>query len=112
MSRVKIAPLALVFCALLSSRCPSPEQPGPQRRAEPAAALNPVTGQPLPELISEQEELKSAVRQHAAIAAAQSSGGALDPPNLRYAQLQKVFSNLVAVAHRPELPWQIHLIAS
>ena len=42
--------------------------------------------------------------------AASSEGIAIDPAGHRLDQIQRVFSNLVAIAHRQQLPWEVHLL--
>jgi predicted Zn-dependent protease len=76
-----------------------------------AVPRNPVTGAPVLNLVSETDELQTASQRHAAlVSVAQQQGLAFDPQNGRMRQLQRVFSSLLPVVHRRELPWQVHLI--
>jgi len=73
--------------------------------------MHPVTGRPIANLVSEQQEVQTAEDQHRQIAAlTRSKGIPLDPPSAQLERVQQVFRRLVAVAHRQELPWQVHLI--
>ncbi|MFQ5700193.1 MAG: M48 family metallopeptidase [Myxococcota bacterium] len=70
---------------------------------------NPVTGLPMANLVSEQDEVAGARKTWTRLAAAQE-GIAVDPPGPRLEQIRRVFGHLVAVAHRSDLPWEVHLI--
>ncbi len=73
--------------------------------------IHPVTGRPVPNLVTEEQEVRQAGEQHRMlIIAAQREDIPVDPPGERLDQLRRAFARLVAVAHRQQLPWQIHLI--
>jgi hypothetical protein len=73
--------------------------------------IHPVTGRPVPNLVTEEQEVRQAGQRHQKlIVAAQQQGVAVDPPGERLNHLQRVFWRLVAVAHRQQLAWQAHLI--
>jgi len=96
------APAVLAAFALLASAgC-----------AETAVVYRPQGAErPSAARMSEAEELLAAVRGHAArIDRWQQRGIRFDRPGWRMTQIQVVFANLGAVAHRPDLPWQVHYV--
>ena len=73
--------------------------------------LHPVTGRPVANLVSQEQEVRGAGQRHQQIVtAAARQGVALDMPGPRRDQMERVFKRLVAVAHRQQLPWQVHLV--
>jgi predicted Zn-dependent protease len=76
-----------------------------------AVPVHPVTGEPVPNLIGEDQEVRQAgERQETILAVALRGSVEVDPAGPRLDQLQRVFGRLVAVSHRQQLPWQVHLI--
>jgi hypothetical protein len=76
-----------------------------------AVPTHPVTGRPMANLVSEERELATAESVWQRVASAvRREGGQVDPPGRRLTQVQRVFSDLVAVAHRQHLPWEVHLL--
>ncbi len=72
---------------------------------------HPVTGRPMANLLTEEQEVSIAQNSWGRLAAAASSEGiAIDPAGRRLDQIKWVFSGLVAVAHRQHLPWEVHLL--
>ena len=75
------------------------------------APTHPVTGQPVLNAVSEEQEIRQAQQAWAQLAAeAQREGIVVDPPVPRSRQIAMVFDRLVAVAHRQHLPWEVHLV--
>lgn len=76
-----------------------------------AVPTHPVTGRPMANLVSEEKEIALARESWQQLADAAERGNiAIDPPGARSEQIQRVFSNLVAVAHRQHLTWEVHLL--
>ena len=72
---------------------------------------HPVTGRPMANLVPEDREVAMAQNTwHRLASAAGSQGIAIDPAGRRLDQVQRVFSDVVAVAHRQHLPWEVHLL--
>ena len=72
---------------------------------------HPVTGRPMANLVTEDREVAVAQNTwHSLAAAAGREGIVIDPAGPRLDQVQRVFSDLVAVAHRRYLPWEVHLL--
>ena len=73
--------------------------------------VHPVTGRPVPNFVSDEQEVSRARQRHQQLLeAAAKEGVAVDPPRPRFNQLERIFSRLRLVAHRQHLPWQVHLI--
>jgi hypothetical protein len=75
------------------------------------APTHPVTGRPVFNVVPEALEIRLArdfFREYAGEARAR--GAAVDPPGPRLDRVRAVFGGLVAVAHRPRLPWEVHLV--
>ena len=73
--------------------------------------VHPVTGRPVPNLVSDDQEVTQARQRHQQVLrAAAQEGVAVDQPGPRLNQLERVFNRLRLVAHRQHLPWQVHLI--
>jgi len=75
------------------------------------APSHPVTGRPTLNVVPEALEIRLArdfFRQYAG--QARAGGAAVDPPGARLERVRAVFGALVAVAHRPQLPWEVHLV--
>lgn len=76
-----------------------------------AVPIHPVTGRPVPNLVSDEQEVSQAGQRHRQLLqAAAQEGVAVDPPGARLRQLERVFNRLRQVSHRQQLPWQVHLI--
>lgn len=74
---------------------------------------HPVTGLPAPQRMPEERELALARQSWRALRTmAVAEGFPVDPPGARLERIREVFDRLVAVAHRPSLPWAVHLIGS
>jgi hypothetical protein len=78
--------------------------------ADDTAAAQLVPSGPALRVVSEEDERAAASRRQAALAAELGGTGRLDALNLHTVRLQRVFTHLVGVAHRRELPWQVHWI--
>ena len=75
------------------------------------APPHPVYGIPVFNVVPEAQEVAQARQAWAQIdAAARQHGIAVDPPGERLVRIRTVFTQLVAVAHRQQLPWEIHLV--
>jgi len=75
-----------------------------------AVPLHPVTGEPMANLVSEEQEIGKAREAWMTLAReAAAKGVPVDPQGPRLDQIRSVFRRLVAVAHRQHLPWEIHL---
>lgn len=75
------------------------------------APRHPVTGKRVFNVVPEALEVKLArefFRDYTEEAHAR--GIAIDPPGERLARLRRTFDRLVAVAHRRNLPWEVHLV--
>jgi hypothetical protein len=75
------------------------------------APRHPVTGRPVLNVVPESLEVRMARdfwEQYREAALAR--GAAVDPPGERLAVVRRRFAQLVAVAHRPGLPWEVHLV--
>lgn len=74
------------------------------------APRHPVTGRPVLNVVPESLEIRLARDFWADYREdARARGVAIDPPGRRLDRLRRRFADLVAVAHRPELPWEVHL---
>jgi len=103
----------LVFAAFASFGCATLQQADEAlySTTEKVAPTNPVTGRPTFNIVSQEQEIASAQASWEKIAAAANTEGiAIDPPGPHLRQMRIVFYNLVAVAHRQDLPWEIHLV--
>jgi len=75
------------------------------------APRHPVTGRPVLNVVPEALEIRMAhdfweeYREAALV-----RGTAVDPRGERLDLVRRRFAELVAVAHRPELPWEVHLV--
>jgi len=75
------------------------------------APPHPVTGKPVLNPISEAWEVDLARSAWGAIRSqAEAIGIPVDPAGPRRERVRAVFERLVAVAHRPGLPWEVHLL--
>jgi hypothetical protein len=75
------------------------------------APRHPVTGRPVLNVVSEPLEIRLARDFWADYReSARARSVAIDPPGRRLDRLRRRFADLVAVAHRPELPWEVHLV--
>lgn len=108
----EIAILAAALTILWLGGCAALNQ-----TAETAAnSLTPediVTGERSLNLESEPAEIARATKKTAEIlAAARKADQGIDDMPQQVARLNAVFKRLVRVSHRPNLPWEIHLIDS
>jgi hypothetical protein len=84
---------------LVAAGCAAPPPPPP-----PAPAPEPAAPAP-------SDEVRDAERRHAELLREwQQRGVQVDPRGWRMTQIQVVFANVGAVAHRPDLPWQVHYV--
>jgi len=75
------------------------------------APRHPVTGRPVLNVVPEALEIQLARDFWSHYAeGARARGAAVDRRGRRRTRIRRVFSELVAVAHRPELPWEVHLV--
>lgn len=73
--------------------------------------IHPVTGRPMANLVTEEQEIATAQGVWQRLETAERQEGfRVDPPGPRLEQIQRVFGDLVAVAHRQHLPWDVHLV--
>ena len=90
----------------------APPRPGALRDLHRGRTPHPVYGTPVFNVVPEAQEVAQAQQAWAQIeAAARAHGITIDPPGERLAQIRTVFDQLVAVAHRQQLPWQAHFLA-
>ena len=72
---------------------------------------HPVTGRPMANLVSQEQEVAIAQKAWQQVAtAAGREGISIDPPGRGLDQIRRVFSDLVSIAHRQSLPWEIHVL--
>ena len=77
------------------------------------APPHPVYGTPVFNVVPEAQEVAQARQAWAQIdAVARQHGVAVDLSGERLARVRTVFAQLVAVAHRQQLPWEAHLLAA
>ena len=101
----------LVFAALIPLTGCATIDRGLYDASSALAPAHPIYGTPVFNVIQQEREVAPAQQQWAGLAAeAQREGVAVDPPGGRTDRLRSVFDRLVAVAHRPQLPWQVHLV--
>jgi len=75
------------------------------------APRHPVTGRPVLNVVPEPVEIELARKfWREYLDAARARGAAVDPPGERLRRVRARFAELVAVAHRPQLPWTVHLV--
>ncbi|HKJ25220.1 MAG TPA: M48 family metallopeptidase, partial [Myxococcota bacterium] len=75
------------------------------------APRHPVTGRPVLNVVPEPLEIRMARDFWDEYAeAARARGDDVDPHGRRLDHVRRRFAELVAVAHRPELPWEVHLV--
>ena len=75
------------------------------------APAHPVYGTPVLNVIPEKQEVAQAQQAWTQLeAAARREGIAVDPPGRRLARIRTIFAQLVAVAPRQDLPWEVHLL--
>lgn len=87
-----------------------------QSAHEASAAVappHPVYGTPIFNLVPEEQEVAAAREAWTQIEAAfRQQGIAIDPAGERLGQIRAVFQRLVEVAHRQQLPWEVHLLGA
>ena len=108
-ARIPQALFALLL-ATVASGCASVDR-GLYDASSSAAPPHPVTGKPVFNIVSEEDEIATAqkVRERVAEAAA-SEGIPFDANSPRFDELNSVFERITSVAHRQHLPWEVHLI--
>lgn len=106
--------LLLVFVAPLLSCAPLTElDQAAYDTSSQLAPTHPVYGTPIFNLVPEEQEIAAAKEAWAQIeTAAKQAQVAIDPAGERLDQIRIVFQRLVAVAHRQQLPWEVHLLAA
>jgi hypothetical protein len=120
-TRIVAARTALLLALLGTSACFSPGSAGAPGLGDldrglyeasgAVAPRHPVTGRPVLNVVPEAAEIRLARdfwRDHREEALAR--GLAVDPPGPRLERIRRVFGRLTAVAHRPQLPWEVHLV--
>lgn len=76
------------------------------------APPHPVYGTPVFNVVPEAQEVAQAQQAWAQLASsARQHNFAVDAPGDRLIRIRTVFAQLVAVAHRQQLPWEVHLLA-
>lgn len=100
-----LALLGLVSCAELDD--------GLQKSADAIAPKDYVSGKRELNPVSEKEEISQAIRTRDKIfAIASEQNIPIDNDKETLAQLQDIMSRIAKISHRPDLPWEIHLIES
>ncbi|MBW2316548.1 MAG: M48 family metallopeptidase [Deltaproteobacteria bacterium] len=75
------------------------------------APRHPVTGRPVFNVVPEGLEIRLARDFWAQYEKeARERGAAVDPRGPRLSRIRSLFTELTAVAHRPQLPWEAHLV--
>jgi Zn-dependent protease with chaperone function len=75
------------------------------------APRHPVTGRPVLNVVPERLEIRLAHDFWGQYEKdARGRGAAVDPAGPRRSRVRARFADLVAVAHRPQLPWEVHLV--
>jgi hypothetical protein len=99
------------FTASTASAAPRSEKDELASVIDAVAPRDIVTGQRSLNLESEQEELQRASQQAAEILSqAQSKGVRVDSDEAMVSRLRRIMSSVAAVSHRPNLPWEVHLL--
>jgi hypothetical protein len=97
--------LGLVGCAELDN--------GLQKTADAMAPKDYVSGKRELNPVSEKEEISQAIQSRDKILAiARAQNIPVDTDKESLAQLQDIMSRIAKISHRPDLPWEIHLIES
>lgn len=103
---------ALLALLLTSSGCAQIDG-GLRSTADTLAPQDIVTGNRVLNPESEQAEIARATKQEAEIlASARSQGYAVDTDEAELTRLRGILRRLAEVSHRPNLPWEVHLIES
>ncbi|MGH7536308.1 MAG: M48 family metallopeptidase, partial [Gemmatimonadales bacterium] len=102
----RLAAVALAFWTLGCATLEAVDQ-----AAYESIPVNPVTGALIFNVISEQTEIQQARDAWTQLVAeAVEKGVAVDSPGSRLDRTRDAFGRLVGVAHRPSLPWEVHLV--
>lgn len=97
--------LSLISCAELDS--------GLKKTADSVAPKDIVTGKRLLNLESESDEIQRAESQKDQILSkAKNNNFAVDTDVVFLSHLQEMMVKIAKVSHRPDLPWEVHLIES
>lgn len=101
---------ALVCVALMAASCASVDQ-ALMGVSDAVSSPDPVTGQRQINLEREQEEIRRAEVQSAQILAEfRKAGRKIDRETPYFTRVKIVFDRLRQVAHRQDLPWQVHVV--
>lgn len=77
------------------------------------SSRDPVTGQRQINLVSEEQEIRQAEEaQRQILSQAKQKGIKIDGETPYYERVSRVFDRLKVVAHRKQLPWEIHVLDS
>lgn len=77
------------------------------------SSRDPVTGQRQISLVSEEQEIRQAeVAQQQILSQAKQKGIKIDGETPYYEKVSRVFDRLKMVAHRQQLPWEVHVLDS
>jgi predicted Zn-dependent protease len=99
-------------CFMISTACTEVDQTL-QKSSDALAPHDIVTGARELNPESEEAEIKRASEQSAQVIAQEGSKGhATDVDGAMLSHLQGIMDRLVKVSHRPQLPWDIHLVES
>ena len=110
-----MAMLFLLFLSLLTAaECHAEElNEGLQGAADALAPRDIVTGKRLLNTETEAAEIQRAEKQQIQILTnARSSGFGVDTDQVLLSHLQEMLQRIAKVSHRPNLPWEVHLIES
>lgn len=103
--RIQAAALCVLF-ELAALPCLAQDSDG-------LVVTNPVTGSPQLDVVSEEDEIATARRVWSVVRDRNEAyGHEIDRPGERLARTRRVFERLVGVAHRQQLPWDVHVIES
>jgi len=104
----RLKTLATVVLVTALSACATIDK-GMMAVSDSVGSADPVTGQRQISLVSEQEEISSAeAATQQILADAKQKDIAVDGEH--YEQVMRVFNRLVQVAHRQQLPWEVHVL--
>lgn len=79
--------------------------------SQAAAPPHPVTGEPMLNIVSEEQEIENAYKAWRAHAKrARDEGHRVDPSGPELRRIRGLFRRLIAVAHRQHLPWKVHYL--
>lgn len=103
--------LSVVLVVALTG-CASVDQ-GMMAVSDGISSRDPVTGQRQINLVSEEQEIRQAEdATRKILSEAKQKGVKLDSETPYYERVTRVFNRLKVVAHRKQLPWEIHVLDS